>query len=320
MSMRSSVLGTVFFALALSACGGGTGEQNTGGSGGAGGGGGAGGATSSSSSSSTSTSSSSSSSSTTGGAGVVYKTFVVVGDSISDQGNPGQPGQKPFYYVLLEQNDDTAYPTFHGKDVTTLYGSGINIVKVSKGGATSTELVTQVHGLPASLPGPVLVVGTIGGNDVQAALPLIVLGQQAQADAKRAQYKMNLATAFAELTMPGRFGAGVDVHVLLTNIYDPSDGTGDFTYAPASKSCPFPLGLFPKNMMTGPLIQPWEDDMAAEAAKVSGVEILDLHGFYMGHGVNKADPDNWFHDDCIHPNTTGHEHIRELFWSKIETL
>ena len=60
--------------------------------------------------------------------------------------------------------------------------------------------------------------------------------------------------------------------------------------------------------------------MATEAAKYPGVRMLDLHAIYLGHDVNQAAADNWFHDDCIHPNAAGHEHIRELFWGGIVGL
>ncbi len=41
----------------------------------------------------------------------VYKTLVVMGDSISDVGGSGGPDdQKPFYRTLLVNNDDSLYP------------------------------------------------------------------------------------------------------------------------------------------------------------------------------------------------------------------
>ena len=242
---------------------------------------------------------------------------MVVGDSISDKGASGDPGQEPFYYKLLEQNDDALYPAWQGKDLKTRFGAGLNVVKVSKGGSTTSDLVNQVKGLPSSLPGPVLVIGTIGGNDVRSALPLILIGQ---GDGKLADFTENLATTIAELKKPGRFGAGVEVHVLITNIYDPSDGTGDFTFTPAGKKCPFPLSVFPANTPTTPLLSPWQDAFTVEAGKLTGIDVLDLHGLYLGHGVKTTDPANWFHDDCIHPDTDGHAGIRELFWTAVEKL
>jgi hypothetical protein len=319
MSMRTLVLGG-FLSLALVACGGGS-STNAGG-GGSGGSTtasttGSGGSTATGSGGATGTTSSSSTDTTPIPPlpASTYGTLVVVGDSISDQGASGQPGQKPLYYELLEQNDDTLYPAWKGKDLKTAWPS-VNIVKVSKGGSEAPDLVQQLKGLPTSLPGPVLIIGTIGGNDVRAGLVSILGGSTMPVT----DYQASINQAFSEIGKPDRFGAGVKVTALIANIYDPSDGTGVFFFTPENKSCPFPLSLFPKNTPTTPLLQPFEDVMTSEAAKVPGISILDLHALYVKHGVGEADPENWFHDDCIHPNTGGHGHIRGLFWDAISKL
>jgi hypothetical protein len=248
-----------------------------------------------------------------------YGTFVVVGDSISDVGSGSMlDKQKPFYRELLVANDDNLYPDWKGKDFTTCWGSP-NVVKVSKGGAIATEgtttgasvLFDQVKALPMTLPGPVLVVGTIGGNDVQRALPDVLLGNDVSA--QLAAFKKGVDDAFGELTKTDRFGAGVKVDVLLTNIYDPSGGNGNFTFPDMTK-CPGVLGFYPANKPTDPLLKPWEDAMAA-SAMMFGVTLLDLQTLFKPHAVSSMD--GWFFSDCIHPNSAGHEHIRELFWGAI---
>lgn len=242
--------------------------------------------------------------------GTMYATYVILGDSISDGG-----GQAPFYYRLLEQNDDTLYPAYAGRDLRTRFGANLVTAKRSVGGSRAPDLVDQVHDLPATLAGPVLVVVTIGGNDVQAALPaLLVSGDDS---AQRAAFGASLDTALGELTTADRFGAGVVAHVLLTNIYDPSDGTGDFTYN--GSKCPGALALYPANDPTREKLDPWETVMSTSVGKVTGVDLLDLRGTFEGHGVNKG-ADTWFVGDCIHPNAQGHEHLRELFWDAIVHL
>ena len=64
-----------------------------------------------------------------------------------------------------------------------------------------------------------------------------------------------------ELTTPGRFGAGVKVKVLLTNIYDPSDGNGNFTYSKTGAKCPAPLAYYPAGRETRPLLDPWQTEL-----------------------------------------------------------
>jgi lysophospholipase L1-like esterase len=260
---------------------------------------------------------------------LAHKTLVVVGDSISDTGGNGGD-QQPFYRTLLVQNDDTLYPAWKGLDLHTCWGldPNANVVKVSVGGAIATEnpssgasiLLDQVKSLPASLPGPVLVVGTIGGNDVLAGFVDYLTGNQQAQQSDLNAFLKGWDDAMDELTRANRFGQGVRVDVLMTNIYDPSGGTGDFTYTPESKACPGEFALWPQNKSTTPALQPWNDALVQEAAKYPNVYLMDLHGEFLTHQVDTPDPQNWFHDDCIHPNSIGQEKIRELFWGGIVAL
>jgi lysophospholipase L1-like esterase len=222
-------------------------------------------------------------------AAATYKTYVILGDSISDGG-----GQGPFFYDLFYTDLQARYP-------------GIQKVKNSKAGATANGLITQTKTLPTALEGPVLVTITIGGNDVQGALGTIATGGS-DANA-RAAFADQLNTSLAELTRPDRFGPGVAVKVLLANIYDPSDGTGDFTYQ--GTKCKGALGYWPAGNATDPLLAPWEQIMTDTSAKYPQVQVLSLHDRFRGHGV--AAMPTWFYSDCIHPNTPGHAEIRGLF-------
>ena len=242
------------------------------------------------------------------GATTKYKTHVILGDSISDRG-----GEGPFYYDLLDKNDDAKWPDDKGKDFAAAFGPDLKVVKASKAGARGQNLGGQIATLPATLEGPVVVTMTIGGNDVTAALAaLLTSGDDSK---ERADFQGYLDEAIAELTKPDRFGAGVKVTVFVANVYDPSDGTGDFTVAASGKKCPGALSFFPAGKATAPLLDPWEKIFADVAAKHPGSNVVDLRGKYQGHGVNKAD--SWFYGDCIHPNAAGHDAVRDLFWSAI---
>ncbi len=259
-----------------------------------------------------------------------HKTIVVVGDSISDQGS-GETlaSQEPFYRTLLVKNDDAKYPDWKGSDLSTCWkiDPTANVVKVSVGGAIATEkvgkqsvLLDQVKSLPASLPGPVLVIGTIGGNDALAGLADVLIGTAEQQKADLDGFIKGFGDAMTELTRTDRFGAGVKVDVLMTNIFDPSGGTGNFVYTPEKINCPGSFSLWPAGKPTDPVLNAWDTAMQAEAAKYPGVKLLDLHAQFKSHDVNQAADANWFYDDCIHPNSAGHEHIRELFWGGISAL
>lgn len=328
MTIRS-ILGVGFFALAIAGCSSSDSPANAdgaGGAGGAGGSAGSGGEAGSGGSDAGSDATTDGSTSNLSCPAVQHKTLVVIGDSISDVGGSGGPDdQEPFYRTLLVQNDDALYPSWKGYDLKTCWSldPAANVVKVSKGGAIATEkpnsqasiLLDQVKSLPATLEGPVLVVGTIGGNDVVAGLTDYLVGTPAQQQKDREDFIKGWGDAMAELTQADRFGAGVKVDVLMTNIYDPSGGSGDFTFTPEMHKCPGALAIWPANTPTDPALGPWNDAIATEAAKYPGVTVLDLHEQFKTHAVNAEASSNWFHDDCIHPNAAGHAAIRELFWA-----
>jgi lysophospholipase L1-like esterase len=262
-----------------------------------------------------------------------YKTVVVIGDSISDVGNAGGEGQEPFYRTLLVANDDTKYPEWKGFDLATCWGlnATTNVVKASKGGAVATVptnndgtskrvLLNQVTGLPATLEGPVLVVGTIGGNDAQSGLISLLTGSAAQQQKNIDDFASGFGKAMADLTKADRFGPGVKVSVLMTNIYDPSGGTGHFYYEPAKAKCPGALGLWPDNKNTGDALTQWNTSMAAEAAKYTDVHLLSMRAPFDSHTVSSAPDTNWFYKDCIHPNAAGHHAVRGIFWAGMVAL
>jgi lysophospholipase L1-like esterase len=224
------------------------------------------------------------------GPGAHFKSYVILGDSISDRGGSG-----PFFYDLL------------GEDLKAKLGD-VKIVKNSKSGAVSSQLPAQATGLPAELPGPVAVSVTIGGNDMQAAALDILSGKDEKA---RTAYGENLVKTYDELTKEGRFGAGVKVTIFHTNIYDPTDGEGNF----AEAGCPAPLSLIPKQSTRG-FWDNWNKQGADSVAKYGpAVVTVDIRAKFDGHGVGKLkDGTSWFAPDCIHPNTTGHEELRKLFF------
>jgi lysophospholipase L1-like esterase len=261
-----------------------------------------------------------------------HKTLVIVGDSISDVGSGSGVDEQPFYRTLLVKNDDAKYPEWKGFDLTTCWSlAAANVVKASKGGAVATVpspntpsdmgiLVNQVKSLPTTLEGPVLVVGTIGGNDVTGGLVAVLSGNTAQAQKNIDNFAAGFGAAMADLTATDRFGAGVKVDVVMTNIYDPSGGSGHFYYAPEKQTCPGALGFWPDGTATDPELAKWNTAMTTEAAKHPGVKLVDMHGPFVKHAVSTATGTNWFHDDCIHPNALGHNAIRGILWAGLVTL
>jgi lysophospholipase L1-like esterase len=248
----------------------------------------------------------------------MFGTYIAIGDSISAGGGMG-----PFYNDLLDQNDDSTYPGWKGHDLATRY-PGIMYVKAAQGGAVSgpygdittiaaPQLVNQINGLGHSYPGDVLVTMTIGGNDLNDHAGDAVTGIDAS---DKTKFTANLKAALDALTAPGRLGSGKLV-IIEANIYDPSDGMGNFMSG-GGPGCPqFNVDSSLDTTTFGDWNQIIADAVTAHSSDDSA---LDLHGLFGGHGFNSQD--NWYFSDCIHPNTKGHQQLRKEAWRLLtgETL
>lgn len=217
------------------------------------------------------------------------KSLVILGDSISDGG-----GQAPFYYDLLKA------------DLTTKYGGPLSYHKTAQSGSKTGALLSQIDALPNTLPSPVAVCITSGGNDMKAVFAQIITGTD---QAARATMGNNIQKALDELLKPGKFGAGVEVRVFEGNIYDASDGAGDFSV----QGCPWaPKGI--PAMASDPFFTNWNEVIATRVTQ-HGQTLADMHAHFYGHGYNH--PPSWYANDCTHPNATGHDQLRRLFYEKI---
>jgi lysophospholipase L1-like esterase len=213
--------------------------------------------------------------------------LVVLGDSIGDGG-----GGQPYYYELLRA------------DLDAFYG-GIEYVNNAESGSETGALVGQVNDLPDTLPGPVAVVITSGGNDMKDNILAIVAGADGPA---RAQMQANIDAAHQALLAPNRFGPGVEVHIFEGNMYDASDGVGDY----GMNDCAFGGG-FP-TIPTDPYFESW-NGAVAQIVEGNGQIVADMHAHFYGHGYHN--PPNWYASDCTHPSTLGHDQLRRQFFELI---
>lgn len=212
--------------------------------------------------------------------------LVVLGDSIGDGG-----GQGPYYYALLN-------------DALAAHYGVITYRNHADSGSKTSALLGQVQALPASLPGPVAVTITSGGNDMKDNLLAILTGFDALA---RTQMGDNVDAALDSLLAPGRFGDGVAVHVFFATIYDASDGVGDYQSGGCAVNVNSPSS-------TDPFFESWNGEIAGRVVG-HGQVVADMHGHFYGHGYHN--PPKWYANDCTHPNTTGHAQLKELFFGLI---
>ena len=202
--------------------------------------------------------------------------LVVLGDAISSRDDPAH------YHRLL-----------HARLEERL-GAPVYYLNSAFSSARASDLLLQIDALPADLPGPVAVVITAGCNDMKAAFPAIADGEDA---GPRARLAHDIGAAHDALLAPGRFGEGVAVHVFEANLFDPSDGAGDY----ADRGCPFGAGL--PALPTDPAFAAWNAALA-EPVRARDQALLDLHALFRGHGLAAAEP--WYDDRCLAPNEPGH--------------
>ncbi len=241
-----------------------------------------------------------------------FGTYIVLGDSISDRGGSG-----PFFYDLLHQNNDTTYPAFKGHDLTTRF-PGIQYVHAAVAGSITAPypndsttsgaplMSDQITNLGSSYPGDILITITIGGNDLNDHAGDAVLGLDGP---EKTQFTANLKADLDALMAPGRLGTG-KVYLLEANIYDATDGQGD--WSKGGLLCP---NYTVASSLDQSVFSDWNAIITQAIAAHSGDYLFDIHRLFAGHGFNgKA---NWFYSDCIHPNTTGHNELRREAWRMI---
>jgi lysophospholipase L1-like esterase len=243
-----------------------------------------------------------------------FGTYIVLGDSISAGG-----GQGPFFYDLLHQNDDTTYPGWQGHDLSTRF-PGIQYVHAAVAGSITGAygdtlttgaplMTTQIAGLGTSYPGDILVTITIGGNDLNDHAGDAILGLDST---DKTKFAANLKADLDTLLTPGRLGTG-KVWVLEANIYDSSDGQGNFMSKGGAQCPPFNVSSTQDATAFGD----WNAIItAAVSAHASeGDYLWDIHSLFAGHGFNSTD--SWYYVDCIHPNQKGHDQLRREAWHMI---
>jgi len=223
-------------------------------------------------------------------------TYIALGDSISDEGGTG-----PFFYDLLNQDLAAKFPglTF----VHAAQQGAITDVYSDNMPANAPLLKTQIAGLGNDYPGDVIVSITIGGNDLNAHAISAITNTDV---ALRSELDAHLQAELGELKTAGRLGTG-KVYIVLANIYDFTDGQGDF----ATVMCGPGVNISAEAVATG--FGNWNAVILSNIQKVSGA-LYDMHGDFMGHGYNNP-AQLWYNagdsDSCIHPNATGHDAIRK---------
>ena len=201
-------------------------------------------------------------------------------------------------------------------DLQGLFGAGIEIRNYAVGGARTEDVLTeQLLRIDTTSTLRTLVMFTIGGNDA-----VQVMGDDIASSLAHMETKMdNLRAILDWLYDPAHFPGGV--YVVFGNIYDPTDGEGDFTHCG--------IGVFSTDWPETDTLAATVNSWFLDEAMARGADLLDMHGLFLGHGFNYRDTTNpyycrgcdpscpcplWFDFTCIHPNSDGHEALAGFFF------
>jgi len=237
--------------------------------------------------------------------------LVFLGDSIT--AGEGENDWDLLYKELLQENV-RRWRGFDDIDLESVWPDLTDVVDVSRAGATTdTLLSSQLPRLEEQLTfpavGETIVVFTVGGNDLQAALvPTSDPVELANAVLDK------VGDIVAWLQDPARFPDGV--HIYATNVYEPTDGTGQHP------DCFYGISYTDRI----PVLEDYNDRLR-QLGEDMGFSVVDLRGHFLGHGYYRNDPTHpafhgddptlWLLEDCIHPNKRGHHEVRRLFFHAI---
>jgi lysophospholipase L1-like esterase len=236
-----------------------------------------------------------------------FTLYVALGDSMSTDHYPtcdvrnldAPPGRlDPLgAAALLHSNDDVRWPEFRGRDLERLHPA-VDFLNLAEDGAMIDDVATEELarlGHDSDDPGILLTI-TAGGNDLLDAL---AAGQQLDREVRRIErrYTDLIATVLEELPA---------ATLVLTTVYDPTDGTGRLPGLEAAG--PLPLEYLDRFNQT-------VRDLARESDRIL---LADVHQRFLGHGMTAPERDRWYwRRNPIEPNARGASEIRRVW---LETM
>jgi lysophospholipase L1-like esterase len=241
--------------------------------------------------------------------------YVNIGDSLAAgynaDGRNGSGG-KGYARLMLENHPD--YPAYSGHALRALYPD-VQFMDISHSGDTSGDALDRVR--DASWPGvdgDVLVSLTCGGNDFNDDITTMILRTATEAVAANLQnnYREIVSILRSHYDNPS---AGHTVVFLITNVHDPTGGTGAIPPGYDDGFC---------SLLNDPRIIPvrataianleFFNSKIAEVTTELGGYLVDNHGVFFDHGMNAVGDERWIDDDCVHPLNEGHHQLRREEW------
>jgi lysophospholipase L1-like esterase len=198
---------------------------------------------------------------------------------------------------LLARNDDQVWPEFAGRDLVRRC-PGIDCRFLAADGATTEDVLESQLDTIGTIDtrAEALVTLTAGGNDL---LSLIGATDGAgQAGVVRLLRNLEAIVEAVQDRLPRAM-------VLVANVYDPTDGTGDLDGH----------RLRPQEMRW---LRDANDGMGRLCAE-RRARLIDVHGHFAGHGRSAPAAERWYWtESLIEPGVRGASEIRRLWLSAFD--
>lgn len=197
---------------------------------------------------------------------------------------------------LLYRNDDGLWPEFDGDDLRhRLRGCRARNACID-GGTIGDVLTRQLPAVSDDVRGAARVVTvTAGGNDLLGALFERGFDALARATADGIERYARMVDAVRR-SFP-------DAVVVLTTVYDPTDGSGDL---PGMSEV---LGRLPLEHLDR-----FNDAVRAAVARHAGLVLADVHAHFLGHGLAAPHDERWYwNPNPIEPGGRGASEIRRVW-------
>ena len=201
---------------------------------------------------------------------------------------------------LFHTNDVDRWPDFAGDDLASRYPA-IALTNLCVDGATIGDVFSEQ--LPELEPSEArtLITVTVGGNDLLSAF----------ASHRR---KPIMASIVRDITQAYEFLVNElarlrpRAELLVTTIYDPSDGTGRMPGVSDD------AGALPLEHL-----DTLNDHIRALAERTPEVRLADVHAHFLGHGVTAPEAERWYwRRSLIEPSAQGASEIRRVWLEALD--
>lgn len=196
---------------------------------------------------------------------------------------------------LLLRNDDERYPDFAGDDLVSRWPD-IAALNVAEDGATIGDVFGSQLPQVAESEEPTLITLSVGGNDLLSAF-----SNRPKPDLL-ARIIRDIGEGY-EFLVESLRRTRPQSTIILTTVYDPSDGT---------RKIP---GVFDA---LGPLpieaLHELNARIRAVASETPDAVVADVHRHFLGHGVTAPEAGRWYWKrSWIEPNAAGASEIRRVW-------